>query len=624
MKRTRRRRTTTNQTEHSHLNGGLSNDYSFQAYDSSPHFSPYVQTKLKIGQPNDKYEQEADAMADKVMRMPDDTIQRAAMPQKEEEEKIQMKAADTPLKEEEKIQKKATDKPLKEEEEMIQKKADDELLKEEEEKIQMKTAGEGKAPKEEEELLQTKPIMMKSEGGESTATPALATQLNSTKGSGKSLAPDVNASMSNAFGTDFSHVRVHTDTRATQMNQDLHAKAFTHGSDIYFNQGQYAPTSSQGKKLLAHELTHVVQQRNINNNSDPINKHSHSFLQKKDADNDNSPSENRTIDKILDDAEKYYISIMDRRINAVNAFATHILQGNSKKQVRSVAFNSFVKAALFAASGGIAGIIARYISSSLVKASTALILNDSLSTAIKKTMGNSIEDSSNHATPSIGRFQELQSEAIEDAKLNAVVAEFKKIRQSKNKLEEAIALEKALKKTVKEASNQQMIANYTQWSNLLEKADKYGDMLGTPDGVLVIKFDIDEGLDKPNSISQDGVSEESMKGLLNREGTLGDLHKSGMTIRMNIDFGTFGWNILTLGGGGYVVGRDPADWAHELCRYCNERYNSQFSPEFMSRGQPYAVEEKYRGARGAAKVAGSIIWSRELSKITLKNLASLL
>jgi len=102
--------------------------------------------------------------------------------------------------------------------------------------------------------------MMKSEGGESAATPALATQLNSTKGSGKSLAPDVNASMSNAFGTDFSHVRVHTDTRATQMNQDLHAKAFTHGSDIYFNQGQYAPTSSQGKKLLAHELTHVVQQ----------------------------------------------------------------------------------------------------------------------------------------------------------------------------------------------------------------------------------------------------------------------------------------------------------------------------------------------------------------------------
>jgi len=133
-------------------------------------------------------------------------------------------------------------------------------LKEEEEKIQMKTAGKGKAPKEEEELLQIKPIMMKSEGGESTATPALATQLNSTKGGGKSLAPDVNASMSNAFGTDFSHVRVHTDTRATQMNQDLHAKAFTHGSDIYFNQGQYAPTSSQGKRLLAHELTHVNQQ----------------------------------------------------------------------------------------------------------------------------------------------------------------------------------------------------------------------------------------------------------------------------------------------------------------------------------------------------------------------------
>jgi len=261
--RRRKRRTATNQAEYSHQNGGLTNDYSFQTYENSPHFSPYaIQPKLKIGQPNDKYEQEADAMADKVMRMPDNTIQRAAMSQKEEEEKIQMKAVDTPLKEEEKIQKKAADKPLKEEE-MIQKKADDKLLKEEEEKIQMKTAGKGKAPKEEEELLQTKPIMMKSEGGESVAAPALATQLNSTKGSGKSLAPDVNASMSNAFGTDFSHVRVHTDTRATQMNQDLHAKAFTHGSDVYFNQGEYAPTSSQGKKLLAHELTHVVQQGNL-------------------------------------------------------------------------------------------------------------------------------------------------------------------------------------------------------------------------------------------------------------------------------------------------------------------------------------------------------------------------
>lgn len=232
--------TTTNRSQQN----GTSSDYSFQTYESSPHFSPYViQPKLKIGQPNDKHEQEADAMADKVMRMPDDTIQRAAEPKKEEEEKIQMKADNKPLKEEE------------------------------EEKIQLKTAGKGKAPKEEEELLQTKPIMMKSEGGESHATPALATQLNSTKGSGKSLAPAVNASMSNAFGTDFSHVRVHTDIRATQMNQDLHAKAFTHGSDIYFNQGQYAPTSSQGKRLLAHELTHVVQQSSLHNSPASIQRY---------------------------------------------------------------------------------------------------------------------------------------------------------------------------------------------------------------------------------------------------------------------------------------------------------------------------------------------------------------
>jgi ABC-type phosphate/phosphonate transport system substrate-binding protein len=62
------------------------------------------------------------------------------------------------------------------------------------------------------------------------------------------------------IGADFGSVRVHTGSEAVQMNRELNAQAFTNGSDIYFGAGKYSPSSSDGKRLLAHELTHVVQQ----------------------------------------------------------------------------------------------------------------------------------------------------------------------------------------------------------------------------------------------------------------------------------------------------------------------------------------------------------------------------
>ena len=67
--------------------------------------------------------------------------------------------------------------------------------------------------------------------------------------------------MNSSFGTDFSHVNIHTNTDAAQMNKELSAQAFTHGSDIYFNNGKYNTETSGGKQLLAHELTHVIQQK---------------------------------------------------------------------------------------------------------------------------------------------------------------------------------------------------------------------------------------------------------------------------------------------------------------------------------------------------------------------------
>lgn len=63
------------------------------------------------------------------------------------------------------------------------------------------------------------------------------------------------------FGQDFSRVRVHTDERASEAAYGVHARAFTVGHDVVFAAGRYAPQSAAGKRLLAHELTHVVQQR---------------------------------------------------------------------------------------------------------------------------------------------------------------------------------------------------------------------------------------------------------------------------------------------------------------------------------------------------------------------------
>ncbi len=113
---------------------------------------------------------------------------------------------------------------------------------------------------EEENPIQMMPLMRKSESGGYQASPKLTSQLSQSKGGGSSLPTPTRSYMNKAFGTDFSHVRVHTGSQAQEMSQGIQAKAFTRGSDIYFNQGEYSPESSDGKKLLAHELTHVVQQ----------------------------------------------------------------------------------------------------------------------------------------------------------------------------------------------------------------------------------------------------------------------------------------------------------------------------------------------------------------------------
>ncbi|NNE75465.1 MAG: DUF4157 domain-containing protein [Pricia sp.] len=222
-------------------------------------FIPPVQTKLNIGKPGDIYEKEADKTADAVVAKTNstDAIQKMGA----EEEEVQTKplaAGLTPFvqrqespEEEEPVQAMAEEK----EEESIQ------MQEEEEESLQTKCdscANEDKLQKmegeEEEEALQTK----KNDGG--TNATGLTSQLQASKASGNPMDKTSRVEMEHAFGNDFSQVQIHTDSQAKIMNKHLNAQAFTHGNHIYFNSGKYDPNSKKGKHLLAHELTHTIQQ----------------------------------------------------------------------------------------------------------------------------------------------------------------------------------------------------------------------------------------------------------------------------------------------------------------------------------------------------------------------------
>ena len=174
-----------------------------------------VQTKLTVGAPGDKYEQEADSMAAKVMTMPDSAIQQPIQRQTgEDTEAVQMQPlvnSITPL---------------------VQRESG------KEEEVQMKSGAK------------------QASGGSSQATSSIESRLASSKGGGSALPADVRSFMEPRFGADFSNIKVHTDSNAVQMNKELGAQAFAHGSDIYFGAGK-----SPGKnELTAHELTHTIQQ----------------------------------------------------------------------------------------------------------------------------------------------------------------------------------------------------------------------------------------------------------------------------------------------------------------------------------------------------------------------------
>jgi hypothetical protein len=141
-----------------------------------------------------------------------------------------------------------------------------EVPEEEEEELQKTPAPPGEValqrqalPEEEEEL------MMKPEEGRvgrqgGQVPPVVEAAINRARGGGQPLEGALQEQMGASLGHDFSGVRVHTDAEADKLNQQLQAKAFTTGPDIFFKRGAYSPAPSSGQELIAHELTHVVQQ----------------------------------------------------------------------------------------------------------------------------------------------------------------------------------------------------------------------------------------------------------------------------------------------------------------------------------------------------------------------------
>ena len=207
-----------------------------------------VQAKLTVSQPGDVYEQEADKVAE--------MIQLQAEPEEEEEE-VQTQPAEE--EEELQAQRQAEEEEEEEEQEEVQTQP-----AEEEEELQAQRQAEEEEEEEEQEEVQTQPAESRP-----TAVPEnLETRINNARHIGQPMSESARASFEPQFGIDFSDVRIHTDTEANRLSQQLGAKAFTTGGDVFFREGAYQPESESGKRLLAHELTHVVQQRGEQLHSD--------------------------------------------------------------------------------------------------------------------------------------------------------------------------------------------------------------------------------------------------------------------------------------------------------------------------------------------------------------------
>lgn len=208
------------------------------AESSGSRLAPAIQPKLSVGKPGDKYETEAESKADKVMAMPAPGL-KAVTPQPAGGDISRMVQSGA---EEEELQ---TQPAEEKEEDLVQRQ-----LETEEEELQAQ-------PLEEEERIQRR---TETDSGSSKVSSSFESTLSGMKSSGDPLPESVRSYMEPRFGADFSNIRIHTGSESAELNRRINAQAFTHGRDIYFNEGKFNPDSSSGKHLIAHELTHTIQQ----------------------------------------------------------------------------------------------------------------------------------------------------------------------------------------------------------------------------------------------------------------------------------------------------------------------------------------------------------------------------
>ena len=148
------------------------------------------QPKLKVSTPGEIYEQEADRVADQLIRMPDPRVQRQA---EEAEEKM--------------------------------------------------------------------PLAKRTSCQTNELAAGVRTPINPMQGAGEPLPDSERAFFEPRFGHDFAQVRMHTNDSAARAAKAIHARAFTYGNHVFFGAGDYSPNTATGRHLIAHELTHVVQQQ---------------------------------------------------------------------------------------------------------------------------------------------------------------------------------------------------------------------------------------------------------------------------------------------------------------------------------------------------------------------------
>jgi hypothetical protein len=163
-----------------------------------------LQAKLAIGQPNDGYEQEADQVAEQVMRMPEPRL-----------------LGDAAL-------------------------------------SGLALNSQGGQQSSKLDRIQTKPVGANS-ASQLSVPPIVNEILNAP---GQPLDAQTRAYFEPRFGHDFGQIRIHSDARAAESARAVNALAYTNGRDIVVGTGQYAPATNFGRRLLAHELTHVMQYRN--------------------------------------------------------------------------------------------------------------------------------------------------------------------------------------------------------------------------------------------------------------------------------------------------------------------------------------------------------------------------